>query len=101
MNKIYVLISLIPSGRVTSYKEIGNFFNSKGYRWIGRILNKNPYSILIPCHRIVCNNGFIGGYASGIKKKIKLLNQEGVKVFNKKIVSFDKKFISLKELLNK
>lgn len=101
MNKIYALISLIPFGKVTSYKEIGRVLGSKGYRCIGKILNKNPYSPLVPCHRVVRNDGLISGFAFGIDKKISLLEKEGVEVVDGKIVDYNRRFFSFKEIFNK
>jgi len=43
------------------------------YRAVGSALNKNPYPILIPCHRVVKSDGNIGGYARGKKLKKNLL----------------------------
>nr|MBI4156937.1 MGMT family protein [Candidatus Woesearchaeota archaeon] len=47
-------------------------------------------SPIIPCHSIINSNVKIGGFATGIKNKIKLLESEGVKVKNNRIVDFEK-----------
>ncbi|MBS3159704.1 MGMT family protein [Candidatus Woesearchaeota archaeon] len=96
MHKIYKLISNIPKGRVTTYKEIAMAINTKAYRWVGQVLKKNPYAPRIPCHRVVCSNGFIGGFATGTEKKIELLEKEGIIIKNNKIVDFEKKLFKLK-----
>jgi len=49
-------------------------------------MNKNPYPVIIPCHRVVMSTGKIGGYAYGEQIKINLLNDEGVQIKNGKIV---------------
>ena len=54
-------------------------------------MNKNPYPVLVPCHRVVMSTGKIGGYAYGEHVKIKMLSDEGVKIINGKIESFNKK----------
>ncbi|MFZ3077790.1 MAG: MGMT family protein [Candidatus Aenigmatarchaeota archaeon] len=49
------------------------------------MLDSNPRPVAVPCHRVVCSGGGIGGYAFGIKKKIVLLEKEGVKIKEEKI----------------
>lgn len=101
------LVKKIPRGKVTTYKEIGKALGGKGqiYRAVGRALHDNKYGawesngesscqrqqIIIPCHRVVCSYGTIGGYSRGIKKKIELLKKEGIEIKNDKIVDFRKK----------
>jgi O-6-methylguanine DNA methyltransferase len=45
-------------------------------RAVGNILNKNPYLLVIPCHRVVRSDGRIGGFALGVKAKQRILNEE-------------------------
>ena|SRR3989344_573759 len=85
--KVYYYCGKIPKGKVTTYQEIGRAMKTKAYRAIGTALKNNPNPIKVPCHRVIRNNGEIGGY-NGIlnsKKKIKLLEKEGVKIKNNKI----------------
>lgn len=96
-DRVYKLCKRIPKGRVSTYKEIGNALGGKGqiYRAVGVALNKNPFAPVVPCHRVVCTGGKIGGFALGVKKKVKLLESEGVKVVNGKIKEFRKVFFRL------
>jgi len=48
-------------------------------------MNKNPNAPNTPCHRVINSNGNLGGFATGIKNKIKLLKSEGIKIKNNKI----------------
>ena len=50
--------------------------NPKSYRAVGNANNKNPISIIIPCHRIISNSGKLSGYGGGIEKKKFLLDLE-------------------------
>lgn len=84
-NKVYGICKKVPKGKVTTYKEIAESLGTKAYRAVGTALNKNPFAPEVPCHRVINSNGKIGGFASGIKKKIKLLKKEGVEVMNKKV----------------
>jgi methylated-DNA-[protein]-cysteine S-methyltransferase len=90
-SRVYSLASKIPAGKVTTYKEIARALHSKAYRAVGSAMNKNPYSIkgknkiYVACHRVINSDGCIGGFASGVKNKIRLLSKEGVIVKNSKI----------------
>ena len=83
--KVYELCRKIPKGKVSTYKLVAEALNSKAYRLVGQALNKNPYAPEVPCHRVITSNGNLGGFASGIKNKIKLLRQEGIEIKNNKI----------------
>ncbi|HLC92902.1 MAG TPA: MGMT family protein [archaeon] len=88
--KVWEKISQIPSGKVSTYKEIARALKSpNAFRAVGNACNKNPNAPRVPCHRVVSNSGKIGGYAFGVKKKIALLAKEGVRVKGGKIADFD------------
>jgi len=88
--KVWQLLKKIPRGRVTTYRAIARKLHSKGYRAVGMACHRNPYAPAAACHRVVKSDGGIGGFASGVKKKILLLEKEGVKVKNNKVVNFKK-----------
>jgi O-6-methylguanine DNA methyltransferase len=89
--KVLKTVSLVPIGKVTTYKDIALFVgNSKASRAVGNALNKNPDINKIPCFRVVKKDGRVGGFVLGSKKKIEFLEKEGVKIKNGKIESFDK-----------
>jgi methylated-DNA-[protein]-cysteine S-methyltransferase len=80
----------IPRGKVITYREIAIALgNPNASRAVGNACNKNPFAPKVPCHRVVKSNGFLGGYAEGLKNKIFLLEKEGVKIKNNKIVNFN------------
>ena len=94
--KVYWLCRKVPRGRVTTYKILAEKLGTKAYRAVGATMNKNPYGILsckgkemVPCHRVINSSGFVGQFAHGSKAKIKLLQSEGIKVKNNKIIDFD------------
>lgn len=95
--KVLNLTKQIPKGKITTYKLIANKLNTKAYQAVGNALNKNEYPIIIPCHRVVNSNGSIGGYAKGIKQKIRILNSEGIAVKNGKIDNFNKHIHTFKK----
>ena len=83
--KVYDLISRIPSGKVSTYRLIARKLNSKAYRAVGQACKRNDYAPKIPCHRVVKSNGEIGGFAYGTKKKIEMLRKEGVEIIDRKV----------------
>ena len=83
--RCYAVLKKIPKGKITTYKEIAKALNSKAYRAVGKAMNKNPHSPLVPCHRVINSNGKLGGFASGLKNKIKMLKKEGIEINNGKI----------------
>lgn len=88
----YNLLSKIPQGKVTTYKEIATQMNSKAYRAIGSLIGKNPNAPQVPCHRVVKSDGGLGGYAFGLDKKIAILKSEGVEVSDGKVKNFQEIF---------
>ncbi len=71
----------IPFGTTISYGELAREAGSPlASRAVGQALGKNPYPILIPCHRVFASGGKIGGFSAygGIDTKKKLLALEGI-----------------------
>lgn len=67
----------IPSGKVTTYLNIAQRIgNPKAARPVGQAVGSNPVMCLIPCHRVICSNGKLGGFRWGVERKIKFLNKE-------------------------
>ena len=69
----------IPRGWVSTYKRIANHIGiANGARVVGNALARNPFPIVIPCHRAIKSNGELGGYQGGINMKRTLLEMEGI-----------------------
>lgn len=90
--KCYKLLSRVPRGKVTTYKELARAIGTKAYRAVGQAMNRNQKLISIPCHRVVKSNGEIGGYALGVDRKIELLVNEGIQVRLYKVSNFPQAF---------
>jgi len=74
---VFQKVRTIPYGETRSYKWVAKKLGLyKGSRAIGQALKKNPLTIIIPCHRVIKNNGEIGGFSKGIVVKKKLLDME-------------------------
>ena len=77
--KVWANTRTIPYGETKTYRDIAvEIGNSGAVRATGRVLNKNPVALLVPCHRVVTASGEYGGYAYGIAVKEALLRLEGV-----------------------
>ena len=86
--KVYAACRKIPRGRVMTYGELAKKIgNPASARAVGNALNKNPFAPKVPCHRVVRSDGTVGGFAQGTKKKIKLLQKEGMKIKDGKIIT--------------
>lgn len=75
--KVYQALLSVPYGEITTYQSLAFEINSPhSSRAIGNALAKNPLLLIIPCHRVICKNGKIGGYVLGEEKKRKILGVE-------------------------
>ncbi len=75
--KVLEAVKTIPYGEVRTYKWVAERMGNPGAaRAVGQALKKNPYSVIIPCHRVIRSNGRLGGYSGGIQKKKRLLKKE-------------------------
>jgi methylated-DNA-[protein]-cysteine S-methyltransferase len=71
----------IPRGRVTSYGALAEAINAPGAaRAVGSALARNPFPLVIPCHRVIKADGFVGRFGGGTDMKKKLLRLEGVEM---------------------
>ena len=61
--QVWKALLQIPSAQLVSYQDISNKIgNSKAVRAVGTAIGKNPIAYLIPCHRVIKNNGSMGEY---------------------------------------
>lgn len=91
--RVWGFAKKVPKGRLTTYKLIALKLRTKAYRAVGKALRLNPFAPKVPCHRVVCSDGSVGGYKgkTNSKRKIALLKKEGIIVEKGKIKCFEKK----------
>jgi methylated-DNA-[protein]-cysteine S-methyltransferase len=78
----------IPRSWVSTYGRIAQFLGmQKGARAVGNALARNPFPVVIPCHRAIRSNGRLGGFQGGIKMKKALLEFEGIEFSKTGVVS--------------
>lgn len=84
--RVLDLVSKIPEGKVTTYKEIARALGSpNACRAVGNVIARNPCPLKIPCHRVMRSDGKLGGYRFGSKRKARLLAKEGIKIKGEKV----------------
>jgi len=67
----------IPSGQTCSYGELAARAGRPGAaRAVGQVMARNPWPIVVPCHRVVASGGGLGGYGGGLEMKRRLLRLE-------------------------
>ena len=84
--RVLLEVSKIPFGEVTTYKKISESLGTRGYRAVGTAIGKNPFPIIIPCHRVVKSDGHIGNYRGGVRMKREILKNEGIEIRDDRII---------------
>jgi len=86
--KVLAVTAKIPLGETRSYQWVARQVGSpKAVRAVGQALRRNPYPVIIPCHRVIKKDGSLGGYAGGSgKRKAELLGMEQ-EIFRKLILT--------------
>lgn len=94
-DKVYDVAALIPYGRVTSYGAIAKFLGAaRSARMVGWAMNASHNRDDVPAHRVVNRVGLLTGkhHFDGTNLMQQLLESEGVKVKENKVVDFEKLF---------
>lgn len=75
--KVWRALREIPFGETRSYLDLARVVgSSKASRAVGVANGKNPFSIIVPCHRVVGSDGTLTGFAGGLETKGQLLALE-------------------------
>ena len=80
---VYAALQGIPAGFVTTYGTIAKLVGCHSSQAIGQALRNNPFAPTVPCHRVVRNDGSLGGFfgdssVQGQSNKQRLLEEEGI-----------------------
>jgi O-6-methylguanine DNA methyltransferase len=82
--KVYAVARSIPFGATLSYGEIATQLGGDrgAAREVGEAMGRNPFPIIVPCHRVLAAGGKLGGFsaAGGVTTKLRLLEIEGAQV---------------------
>ena len=75
-NKVWKCLMRIPYGKTLTYSAVARKIGSpQAFRAVGTACGKNPWLLVVPCHRVVSQSG-LGGFALGLKIKSQLLQKE-------------------------
>jgi methylated-DNA-[protein]-cysteine S-methyltransferase len=78
--RVYEIARAIPPGQTLTYGEVAVMLGDKLLaQQVGQALGKNPWPIVVPCHRVTAAGGKLGGFSArgGAQTKLKLLAIEG------------------------
>ena len=75
--RVWTYLQSIPYGQTVTYGQIAQDLQVASAQAIGGAVGRNPWSILVPCHRVLGSGNRLTGYASGVEKKAWLLQHEG------------------------
>ena len=79
--RVYEGARSIPAGTTCSYGELAARIGARGgARAVGQALGRNPFALIVPCHRVLAADGSAGGFTAegGVVTKLRLLELEGV-----------------------
>lgn len=75
--KVWNALLKIPQGKLTTYGAIAaEIGNPKAFRAVGTAVGFNPIAYFIPCHRVICTTGKLGGYRWGVVRKTAIIAWE-------------------------
>lgn len=81
--RVYEVARSIPRGSTLSYGEVARRAGSPGAaRAVGQALARNPFAIIVPCHRVIAAGGRAGGFSAngGVAAKLRILAIEGAMI---------------------
>lgn len=80
--RVYAVLAKIPYGQTRTYAWVAKSCGRpRAARAVGNALARNPFPLIVPCHRVIRSDGKLGGFAAGTEVKSALLNLE--KAFHK------------------
>ena len=75
--RVWNALQLIPRGTTLSYSDVAKKIGQpNAVRAVARACATNPVALVVPCHRVICEDGSLGGYRWGIDRKQELLVRE-------------------------
>ncbi len=91
--RVYDAVSLVPCGKVTTYKLLADYLGCKSSQAIGQALKQNPLAPEVPCHRVIKSDFSLGGYQGefGSVKQI-MLESEGIIIKEGKLTDINQLF---------
>jgi methylated-DNA-[protein]-cysteine S-methyltransferase len=86
--RVWVLTQEIPRGQTRTYGQLARMAGSPGAaRAVGQAMARNPWPIIVPCHRVVGSNGSLTGFGGGMEMKRRMLQMEGALAAGQRLLS--------------
>ena len=89
--KVWSVLRDIPVGESRTYSQIGKVISCQSAQAVGTAVGKNPWLILVPCHRVLPSSGHIGKYAAGEDAKRFLLRLEDIRFDSPREIAYARK----------
>jgi methylated-DNA-[protein]-cysteine S-methyltransferase len=84
---VYKALAKVPYGEAVSYRDLALAAGRpNAYRAVGSVMARNPLPVILPCHRVIKNDGRLGFYGDDPAWKERLLALEGVHVVDGRVV---------------
>ena len=86
---VYAATRDIPAGTTRSYGEVARAIGrADGARDVGAALSRNPFPVIVPCHRVVAANGALTGFSApgGLATKRRMLELEGAPGYGQQVL---------------
>lgn len=76
--RVWAITRAIPRGQTRSYGQVARQASSCAARAVGQAMARNPWPVIVPCHRVVGSDGSLTGFGGGLEMKRRMLEMEGV-----------------------
>ena len=88
LRRVWVLTRGIPRGQKRTYGQLARMAGSPGAaRAVGQAMARNPWPIIVPCHRVLGSDGTLTGFGGGVDMKRKMLLMEGALVAEQQLLN--------------
>ncbi len=85
---VWALTREIPRGQTRTYGELARKAGSPGAaRAVGQAMARNPWPIIVPCHRVLGSDGSLTGFGGGVEMKRRMLEMEGALVVDQPLLT--------------
>ena len=87
--RVWVLTRDIPRGQTRTYGQMARMAGSPpgAARAVGQAMARNPWPIIVPCHRVLGSDGSLTGFGGGVDMKRKMLQMEGALVAEQQLLN--------------
>lgn len=75
--RVWAITRAIPRGQTRSYGQVARQAGSCAARAVGQAMARNPWPVVVPCHRVLGSDGSLTGFGGGLEMKKKMLEMEG------------------------